>query len=285
MEPLSAPRWTRKTMRTMQRGLIAAAGALTLDAAPARADAELPSRGSQPAAETADPPLPEKDQGPRPLPEYRPLPSAPARRLLWIPRVLLAPAYVACHLVATPVAAAVVAVERYRWRQRLHDFFTFGPRDQFGVYPAGYVDLGFRPTAGIYSFWKDPLRPNDVHIRVTSGGRDHWDARALWHSRLGSGGLELMARYTERDDRAFHGLGRESSPSVARYGERGVEARAEDFDLKGAMSNPEHGACHGSCANRRRASQHFDRGYLFATGRQGRFGAAPMTEGFPCNIV
>jgi hypothetical protein len=159
------------------------------------------------------------------MPEYRPLPSAPARHLLWLPRVLLAPLHVTSHLVTTPVAAIAIVAERYHWWQRLHDFFTFGPREQFGLYPAGYVDLGFRPTAGIYFFWKDPLSPSDVHLRVTSGGRDHWDARALWQSPLRAPALELMARYTQRDDRAFHGLGRESAPSVARYGERGVEAQ------------------------------------------------------------
>ncbi len=203
--------------------MFAAASVLMLQPAPARAGAELPARDSEP--EAVDPPLPEKDQGPRPLPEYRLPPSTAARHLLWMPRVLLTPVYVACHLVATPVAAVATVAERYHWRQRLRDVFTFGSRDQFGVYPAGYVDLGFRPTVGLYSYWQDPLRPSDMHLRVTSGGGNHWDARWLWQSPLGAGALELMARYSERDDRAFHGLGRQSSSTVARYGERGVEAQ------------------------------------------------------------
>jgi hypothetical protein len=211
-----------------------------------------PQRSSEAAAEgrgslddvddSEDPPLPEGDT-PRPSPGYRSPPSSVWQRVAWVPRVLLAPAYVATDLVARPIIAIATVAERNHWPARLHDFFTFGPQDRLGLFPAAYIDTGFRSRMGAYFFWKEMWRASDLHLRVLTAGVDQWDARGLWQWEPDGDTLRVTARYSERDDDAFHGYGPTSSSSAARFGERTFQIQvrykrtvAERLVLSGLLS-------------------------------------------------
>ena len=135
--------------------------------AEAREGEQATTSPSAAAAATSDGPLPD-DGKPRPRPDYRgrvePRPWSDS--VIWIPRALLAPAYVASDMTARPIAALAIYAERYHWRVRLYDFFTFGVEDQVGVFPTGRVDLGFRPSAGVSFFWKNIWRSSDIRVPV-----------------------------------------------------------------------------------------------------------------------
>jgi hypothetical protein len=170
----------------------------------------------------ADPPLPEGDTK-RPLPAYRPRSTDPLSVAAWIPRVLLAPAYVTSHLVARPVGLVATAVERYHVRERLREFFTFGPRDEFQLYPVAYIDWGFQPSVGGYFSWQPAAASSEGHVRVMTGGPGFWDARSLWRLPEDRRVLEIAVRYTEREDAAFYGIGRDSPNTAWRHGERQLD--------------------------------------------------------------
>jgi hypothetical protein len=135
----------------------------------------------EPESCETDPPLP-PGAAKRPLPAYRPRATESLSIAAAIPRTLLAPALVASDLVARPVIVLGTAVEKHHVRERLRDFFTFGPHDEFQLYPVAYVDWGFRPSAGAYFSWQRAGAGSEAHVRVMSGGPGYWDARGLWRA-------------------------------------------------------------------------------------------------------
>jgi hypothetical protein len=175
---------------------------------------------TSPVPASVDAPLPD-DGKPRPKPNYRGrAESAPiSQQLLWIPRVALAPAYVAADMAARPLAILATYAERDHWRVRIYDFFTFGSENQVGIFPTGRIDLGFRPSAGVYFFWNDIWGASDVRARAMSGGSDLWTADIAWRWRNAA----LGGHFSERPDSAFYGFGGSSSSVPARFGERHLE--------------------------------------------------------------
>lgn len=217
-------------------------------AAAAQPEGDAPPRPSAPAEHTrsgADAPVTTKvttgadaedgpdapalppGSAPRPLPNYRgrASPRTSASLAAWVPRLVLAPAYVAGDMVARPLARFATWAEKHHVRERVHDFFTFGPDERLGLFPAAYIDLGFRPSWGAYFFWKDMWRNGDLNVRVLSGGGAWWDARARHAVAVPGGALALTLRYVQRDLSAFHGLGRDSRSRVMRFGEQHYRAQ------------------------------------------------------------
>jgi len=199
------------------------AAAAVMCAAVTEADSS-PGIGTSSVPAAVDAPLPE-DGKPRPTPNYRGRVELPpvSQRLLWIPRVALAPVYVATDMAARPLAILATYAERDHWRVRVYDFFTFGSENQVGIFPTGRIDLGFRPSAGVYFFWNDIWGSSDVHARATSGGSDLWTADISWRWPATSGAMSLGGHFSERPDSAFYGLGGASSSVPARFGERHFE--------------------------------------------------------------
>lgn len=208
----------------MRRWLQSIAIAGLMGAASAKAESSTGPAAASSVPATADAPLPD-DGKPRPKPNYRGRrePTPAAQRLLWIPRVVLAPAHVATDMVARPIAVLATYAEKQHWRVRIYDFFTFGPENQVGVFPTGRIDLGFRPSAGVYFFWNDIWGGSDVRARATSGGSDLWTADASWRWPTAIGSLTLRGHFSERPDSAYFGLGSSSSSEAARFGERHLE--------------------------------------------------------------
>ena len=172
-----------------------------------------------------DPPLPEGD-GRRRLPQYRPLqPASWTEHVLWVPRVLLAPLYVASDLVSRPLIVLGTIAEKNHWRVRVHDFLTFGAANQVGVFPTGRIDTGFRPSVGVYIFWNDVWHASDLRARAATGGFDWWTADARWRIPFGPQTLALAFGFSKRPDSAFYGLGGDSLPEAVRFHEQRFETR------------------------------------------------------------
>src|SRR5271166_2308510 len=69
-------------------------------------------------------------------------PAPAANAALWIPRIVLAPAYlVSEYVLRAPLAVAIPAAERVDLPRKVYDFFTFGPEHKAGVVPVGLVEF------------------------------------------------------------------------------------------------------------------------------------------------
>jgi hypothetical protein len=175
----------------------------------------------------------------REVPDYdgRADPPATATDVaLWVPRVLLFPAYLTSeYLLRWPIGTATTAAERHHLPRILYDFFTFGPDHQAGVAPLLTFEVGFKPSAGLYFFWDDAFAAgNDVRFRG-SFSTGHWLSGTITdriHLRHGNT-LSFKVGAERRPDHAFFGIGpRTPQDQVSRYGQDIVDGNAA-FDLRG----------------------------------------------------
>lgn len=184
----------------------------------------------QPVPAVAEGSPPASGRGPgeeRELPDYdgREEPSSVGSALLWVPRVLLFPAWaVSEYVVRRPLGWLTATAEREHWPTLIINLFTFGDR-QGGIVPTWLIDYGLRPSIGVYAFWNDFLVDgNDLRLRLAWGGTDTWLARMTDRFELGPGTLALNASYESRPDHVFYGIGDRSDArarhfrSVARAG-------------------------------------------------------------------
>lgn len=87
------------------------------------------------------------------------------------------------YVIRRPIGAAIAGAERAGIPGALYDFFTFGPEHNAGIVPIAFVDFGFRPSVGFYSFWDDALaRGQDLRLSASTWGAD-WPA-ATFTDRL-----------------------------------------------------------------------------------------------------
>jgi hypothetical protein len=208
--------------------LVATTIALLLDRSSLAAPGDPAGAAQQPLASEPAAPSPK-----RPIPDYdgrgRP-PTTPGEAALWVPRVLLSPAYLVTeYAVRRPLSVAIPAAERADLPRKVYDFFTFGPEHKGGVVPALFVEFNFNPSVGVYAFWDDAGFPGN-HLRLHAeawptewvGGsltqRIVLDSARTWQLRLSG---------VRRPDLVFYGTGPSSvQSSQSRYGEDLVEASA-----------------------------------------------------------
>lgn len=138
--------------------------------------------------------------------------------MLWVPRVLLFPVYLATeYVVRRPLGWLVSTAEREHWPTLIINFFTFNER-QGGIVPTWLIDYGLRPSFGVYAFWNDFLvDDNDLRLRIAYGGNDLWLLRTTDRFPLGQGSLSITALYDSRPDTVFHGVGPEEVEARSRY--------------------------------------------------------------------
>jgi len=171
---------------------------------------------------------------PRSLPDYDGrggTPQTPAQKALWVPRILLSPAYfVSEFLLRRPLGAAISAAERAKLPKALYDFFAFGPDHKAGIVPIAFLDFGFEPSVGLYGFWDDAgFKGHDLRLRGSTWG-PHWlsttaTERFRFSERFA---LTLTATATRRPDYAFYGIGPDTrSSDLMRYASDSVDAHAE----------------------------------------------------------
>jgi hypothetical protein len=169
----------------------------------------------------------------RPTPNYdgrggAPLP--PARRALWIPRVLLFPAYVVSeYVIRRPLEAGITYAEKKGWPSAISDFLALDQVHPVGVVPFMLIDFGFEPSAGLYAYWDDAgFKGHELRLRGSTWGR-HWlSGTATERFLLGPQELTLTATATRRPDYAFYGIGPDTrETSLTRYSGDTLQARAE----------------------------------------------------------
>ncbi|MET0793380.1 MAG: hypothetical protein ABW061_17800, partial [Polyangiaceae bacterium] len=151
----------------------------------------------------------------RALPDYdgragKGHPTTFGQGALWVPRIVLFPAYVVSeYVIRRPLGYAITAAEKADLPAALYDFFTFGPDHKAGVVPTAFVDFGFVPSVGLYAFWDDVgVKGHALRLRGSTWG-EHWLAGALSErfqiSKASS--LGWSGALTRRPDYTFYGIG------------------------------------------------------------------------------
>lgn len=157
-------------------------------------------------------------------------PESPGRKALWVPRLVLAPAYfVTEYVVRRPLGAAVTAAERARLPQALYNFLMVGPTN-VGVVPFFLVDFGFEPSVGLYAYWDDVgFKGHQLRLRGSTWGFDWLSGTATERFRIAPGfELTLTGTATRRPDYTFYGLGPEARENArVRYGANSVDTYAQ----------------------------------------------------------
>jgi hypothetical protein len=176
----------------------------------------------------------------RPLPDYgRPSPETPGRTLLWVPRIVLLPAYVVTeYVIRRPLGFVITAAEKAKVPTALYDFFAFGPDHKAGIVPIAFIDFGFEPSVGLYAFWDDAgFDGHDLRLRASTWGSD-WLSGTVTERFHVSERLDLTLTGTaiRRPDYAFYGVGADTfEENLARYGADTVDARVSTrYDFAGA---------------------------------------------------
>jgi hypothetical protein len=178
----------------------------------------------------ADDPVSENPEK-RPVPDYdgRPPRTTPGQVLLWIPRILLSPAYLVTeYVVRRPLGFVVTAAEKAQVPALLYDFFAFGRDHKAGIVPVAFIDFGFEPSVGLYFFWDDAgFDGHDLRLRGSTWG-DEWLSGNVTERFHISERLDLTLSGTaiRRPDYAFYGIGPDTrETSLSRYGADTVDAR------------------------------------------------------------
>lgn len=173
------------------------------------AHAAEPAPKSEPARDEAKSEPPPK----REAPNYdgRGGPPEPAsRKLLWVPRVVLFPAYVVSeYVVRRPLAAGITYAEKSGWPAAISDFLALNEKHPIGVVPFILVEFGFQPSFGLYAYWDDVgFKGHQLRLRGSM-----WDfswlsgtatERFIFDDRLE---ISLTTTLTRRPDYAFYGVG------------------------------------------------------------------------------
>jgi len=133
--------------------------------------------------------------------------------LLWIPRVVFYPVYLVTeYVVRKPLGALTIAAESGDWVSEIQNVFTFGPENNIGIIPTGFVDFGFRPSFGVYFFYDDFIeRENNLRASASYGG-NRW-VKAVVADRVTfdeDSHLQLEVQGMNRPDLLFWGVGRNS---------------------------------------------------------------------------
>jgi len=166
----------------------------------------------------------------RVVPSYdgrRPRRAGPGEVLLWVPRLLLSPLYLATDYgLRLPLSIVVPAAERADVPRKVYDFFTFGPDHNAGFTPTGFAEFNFNPSVGLFAFWNDAGFSGDSVTLHVEAWPDAWFA-AIFTQRMQLGGRHavlLHGAYTERPDKVFYGLGPSSlHADQSRYGARKLD--------------------------------------------------------------
>jgi hypothetical protein len=173
----------------------------------------------------------------RPLPDYDGRGSEPVttgKVLLWAPRVVFFPLYVVSeYVVRRPLGWLITSAERANLPAAIYDFLTFGPDHKAGFVPVAFVEFGFRPSVGLYTFWDDAgFSGHALRLHVSTGGNNWFVGSFTEGFRLSpTSHLTLNVSGGRRPDYTFYGTGPLTSEGDrARYGADTFDTRAT-FDV------------------------------------------------------
>jgi hypothetical protein len=167
-------------------------------------------------------------------------PKTPGQQALWVPRLLLSPAYLVSEfMVRRPLGFVITAAEKAELPAALYDFFAFGPDHSAGIVPIALIDFGFEPSVGLYAFWDDAgFAGHDLRLRGSTWGADWLSGTATERFRFSDDfALTLTANATRRPDYAFYGIGPDTRESqLVRYSADSVDAHVETWLAFGRSS-------------------------------------------------
>lgn len=156
-------------------------------------------------------------------------PTTAGEVLLWVPRVVLYPAYfVAEYVVRLPLGALLTWIEEERVAERVVSFLTFGPEGRSGILPTAFYEFSFRPSVGLYFFSDGVFAENDAfRVHFAWGGSGWWrftvrerlplaDEAEVEGEALDSE-IALAFVLDYRPDHIFHGFGPRSDERVTRF--------------------------------------------------------------------
>jgi hypothetical protein len=157
----------------------------------------------------------------------------PARKLLWLPRVLLFPAYVVSeYVVRRPLELAISSAERAGLPAAVYDFLGLGTSHPMGVVPFALLDFGFEPSVGLYAYWDNAgFKGHDLRLRGSTWGPRWLSATATERFRFGEQlELTLSATATRRPDYTFYGIGPDTREAeLVRYSGDSFAARFQSW--------------------------------------------------------
>src|SRR5271154_7700 len=194
----SAPRVLQRWRRRLP--VLACIALLGASAALAQADSDAP------------PPC-GSDVPKRPVPDYDgrgPPPTTLGDALVWIPRILLVPAYLVTeYAIRLPIGGADTYAEQNHWPSSIYNFFTFGPDHQFGIFPTFLIDFNVRPSVGVHFFWNGAFTPGNLLTSDVGYGGPQWlrVAVADRYAFSKSEAITVEAQWNRRPDTLYYGTG------------------------------------------------------------------------------
>jgi hypothetical protein len=185
----------------------------------------------------------------RPVPNYDGRAEADATAgdaLLWIPRVLLSPAYlVSEYVLRRPLGYLFTEAERAEVPSLLLSIFTFD-EGKAGIIPTVLFDFGLDagalPSAGFYFFYDDlAFAGHDLRARAAIGGSDWVELDLTNRFALDAASrLSVGLSYERRKDEVFAGVGPSfDDDAIGRYGLDRLSARVgveRTLGLRGEVS-------------------------------------------------
>ncbi len=160
--------------------------------------------------------------------------------MLWIPRIILSPLYLANeYLLRRPIGFLVRHAESGHWADTIENAFTFGEGGKNIIIPTALFDFGLLPSVGVYYAGDDFLTANNqlrLHgatwgpawINVTAADRYTIDKNDV---------VQVRAEFKRSLDNLFFGIGPDvKSSTQSRYGLERVEGGASYRRLLGDES-------------------------------------------------
>jgi hypothetical protein len=192
------------------------------DAAASAAVVVAPDGGSSgPVATTEAPDAPRREERANFRGQADPPPTA-GDVLIWVPRVILLPAYLVTeYVVRVPVGALSTTAEKNDWPQWLFNFFAFGPEHRGGIFPTFFLDFGLRPSIGLHFWWNDTFVQNNKVTADASWGGSNWITLAVGdrYTFDEKNSIAIGARWARRPDNLYYGIGPEIDTDLrTRYG-------------------------------------------------------------------
>jgi len=190
------------------------------------------SEGREGALATIPPAPPNGESPKRDVPDYDGRGEEPTTAgdvALWVPRIILSPLYfVSEYVIRRPLGWLITTAEQKQWPSAIANFFVFGPDKKAGVVPTFFLDLGFRPSVGIYAFWDDLLgKDNHLRLHFSTFGADWIQGAVADKMPLGKDSFfDLRFEGVHRPDFIFHGLGpRTLNSARTRFGVDRLQVR------------------------------------------------------------
>jgi hypothetical protein len=181
---------------------------------PPPAPADSTETPPPPPREPTLPPVSASRDGKRAVPDYAgraPPPPTAGQVLIWVPRVLLAPALITAEYgIRRPVVGLIRWGQEHYVFKRIYDLFTWDD-GQGGVYPIANIDLGLKQTVGLALFSHRLIAPaNSLSLSVSFSTQGVFSTSFQDRLRVfrdGAGTVYLGGHFTERPDGIFYGTG------------------------------------------------------------------------------